>query len=153
MPRPLALTAALLLTAPLAGCGDGDDEAVPKDPEEAQRLAEAEDVAEAEEEFREAQEGLEDARENLAEQKEEHRDAIAEVEEAEDSIDDARRQVAKEKADLAAEKADAEPDFEAELNVGEPAEGEGADRDDLTNDPDVKVEADPGVDVEVEGGN
>ena len=155
MPRARLLPAALVaLALPLAGCGDDEvDETA--NPEAAQVSEEQEDVQEAKEDLADAKEELEEADEEIAEARGELREAILEKEELEDAVGDAARQLKKERADLAAEQTDAEPDLTRDVDLRR-ADGEtGADRSDPgapapPAEPEVKVEADPGVDVQVE---
>ena len=113
---------------------------------------------ESREELEDAREDLADADENIAEQRAELKEAILEKEEMEDAVGDAERQLDKDRADLQAEKNDAEPDLAGDPDVapilpdapdaGPPADLPAPDL--SSDDPDVKVEADPGVDVTVE---
>ena len=150
MPRARLLPAALLplaliATLPLLGCGGDDAES--DDPEAAQVSEEQEDVNEAREDLEDAREDLADADEEIADARLEVKEAILEKEELEDRVGDAERQLDKERADLQAEKMDAEPDLANDPDIAPVLpDAPDAEADDAT----VKVETEPGVDVEVE---
>ena len=162
MPRLFRVPlAASLLALPLAGCDDAPDGADADDPEAAQVAEEQEDVNDVRGELKDAREDLADMDEEIAEERSDVKEAILEKEEQEDKIGDLERQLDKELADLEAEKTDREPDLAGDPDVAPilpdaPDPGPPADLpapgavDPAGDDPDVKVEADPGVDVEVE---
>ena len=161
MPRPaLVPLAAALLALPLAGCERDGSPDETTDPEAAQVSEEQDDVRDAKEALADAKEDLEDADDEIAEQRGELREAILDKEEQQDAVGDARRQLAKEMGDLEAEQTDAEPDLTRDMDLrradgatgaegADPAAADPPPAEPPPADPDVKVEADPGVDVEV----